>query len=173
MNQNEHISLSMNKKEFVLHIFEEFLHLKLYCFQPENIMLLDKHATNPDIKIIDFGMAQRFIQGEEYRSLGGTPQYIGESTFQTLIPKEIHNWYVKLNSLNASDWKHLQMHKCKYKMWFWVQVNVLILVQKHPPTHVHLKRLEPFSTVFRYCTKITNLKGAIWQIYGMKLETTF
>jgi len=41
-------------------------------------MLSDKLAPNPDIKIIDFGMAHRFIQGEEYKSLGGTPQYIGE-----------------------------------------------------------------------------------------------
>lgn len=41
-------------------------------------MLSDKLAPNPDIKIIDFGMAHRFVQGEEYKSLGGTPQYIGE-----------------------------------------------------------------------------------------------
>ncbi len=41
-------------------------------------MLSDKHAPNPDIKIVDFGMAHRFTQGEEYKSLGGTPQYIGE-----------------------------------------------------------------------------------------------
>lgn len=50
----------------------------LFVLQPENIMLSDKHAPKPDIKIIDFGMAHRFIQGEEYKSLGGTPQYIGE-----------------------------------------------------------------------------------------------
>lgn len=42
-------------------------------------MLSDKHDPHPDIKIIDFGMAHSFIQGEEYKSLGGTPQYIGES----------------------------------------------------------------------------------------------
>ncbi|XP_055075507.2 death-associated protein kinase 2 isoform X1 [Misgurnus anguillicaudatus] len=47
-----------------------------FDLKPENIMLLDKHATIPDIKIIDFGMAHRFIQDEEYKSLGGTPQYI-------------------------------------------------------------------------------------------------
>uniref|UniRef100_A0A8C1TVK3 Si:dkey-240h12.4 n=1 Tax=Cyprinus carpio TaxID=7962 RepID=A0A8C1TVK3_CYPCA len=47
-----------------------------FDLKPENIMLSDKHAPNPDIKIIDFGMAYRFIQGEEYKSSGGTPQYI-------------------------------------------------------------------------------------------------
>uniref|UniRef100_A0AAY5EJ37 Protein kinase domain-containing protein n=1 Tax=Electrophorus electricus TaxID=8005 RepID=A0AAY5EJ37_ELEEL len=47
-----------------------------FDLKPENIMLLVKHAPSPDIKIIDFGMAHRFIQGVEYRSMGGTPQYI-------------------------------------------------------------------------------------------------
>ncbi|KAI7798974.1 putative death-associated protein kinase 2, partial [Triplophysa rosa] len=69
--------------EFMKQILEgvKYMHQKNiahFDLKPENIMLLDKHATNPDIKIIDFGMAQRFIQGEEYRSLGGTPQYIGD-----------------------------------------------------------------------------------------------
>ncbi|XP_076864096.1 death-associated protein kinase 2 isoform X2 [Brachyhypopomus gauderio] len=47
-----------------------------FDLKPENIMLSVKHAPNPDIKIIDFGMAHRFSQGEEYKSMGGTPQYI-------------------------------------------------------------------------------------------------
>ncbi|KAA0710201.1 Death-associated protein kinase 2 [Triplophysa tibetana] len=67
--------------EFMKQILEgvKYMHQKNighFDLKPENIMLLDKHASNADIKIIDFGMAQRFIQGEEYRSLGGTPQYI-------------------------------------------------------------------------------------------------
>lgn len=41
-------------------------------------MLSDKQVSDPDIKIIDFGMAHRFLQGEEYKSMGGTPQYIGK-----------------------------------------------------------------------------------------------
>uniref|UniRef100_A0A8B9KNT3 Si:dkey-240h12.4 n=1 Tax=Astyanax mexicanus TaxID=7994 RepID=A0A8B9KNT3_ASTMX len=51
-------------------------HVTHFDLKPENIMLSDKHAPNPDIKIIDFGMAHCFIQGEEYKSMGGTPQYI-------------------------------------------------------------------------------------------------
>lgn len=47
-------------------------------FQPENIMLSDKVSPNPNIKLIDFGLAHLFLPGEEYRSTSGTPQYIGE-----------------------------------------------------------------------------------------------
>lgn len=46
--------------------------------QPENIMLSDKVSPHPDVKLIDFGLAHRFHQGEEYRSTSGTPQYIGK-----------------------------------------------------------------------------------------------
>lgn len=49
-----------------------------FLFQPENIMLSDKNAEHPEIKIIDFGLAHRFEAGEEYKSLCGTPQYVGE-----------------------------------------------------------------------------------------------
>lgn len=41
-------------------------------------MLADKTMPHPHIKIIDFGLAHRLKQGEEYRSLSGTPQYIGK-----------------------------------------------------------------------------------------------
>lgn len=41
-------------------------------------MLSDKVSPHPNIKLIDFGLAHRFQQGEEYRSTSGTPQYIGE-----------------------------------------------------------------------------------------------
>ncbi|KAM6904305.1 death-associated protein kinase 2 isoform 1-T1 [Lycodopsis pacificus] len=44
--------------------------------QPENIMLSDKVAAQPNIKLIDFGLAHHFHQGEEYKSTSGTPQYI-------------------------------------------------------------------------------------------------
>lgn len=67
--------------EFMKQILEgvSYMHKKTvghFDLKPENIMLSDKLAPNPDIKIIDFGMAHRFVQGEEYKSLGGTPQYI-------------------------------------------------------------------------------------------------
>ncbi|KAG5264612.1 hypothetical protein AALO_G00256110 [Alosa alosa] len=51
-------------------------HIGHFDLKPENVMLLSNTLPNPDVKIIDFGMAHRFIQGEEYRSMGGTPQYI-------------------------------------------------------------------------------------------------
>ncbi|KAL7851583.1 hypothetical protein AOLI_G00219390 [Acnodon oligacanthus] len=56
-----------------------FMHNKQiahFDLKPENIMLSDKKAEHPEIKIIDFGLAQRLTPGEEYRSLCGTPQYI-------------------------------------------------------------------------------------------------
>ncbi|XP_066529903.1 death-associated protein kinase 2 [Hoplias malabaricus] len=67
--------------EFMKQILEgvRFMHSRNvghFDLKPENIMLSDKKASNPDIKIIDFGMAHCFIQGEEYKSMGGTPQYI-------------------------------------------------------------------------------------------------
>lgn len=46
--------------------------------QPENIMLSDKEAPHPNIKLIDFGLAHQFLPGEEYKSTSGTPQYIGQ-----------------------------------------------------------------------------------------------
>ncbi|XP_067112318.1 death-associated protein kinase 2 [Osmerus mordax] len=47
-----------------------------FDLKPENIMLSDKMAPHPDIKIIDFGLAHHFMPGEEYKSMSGTPQYI-------------------------------------------------------------------------------------------------
>lgn len=45
--------------------------------QPENIMLQDKDVPKPWIKIIDFGLAQQLEDGIIFKSLCGTPQYIG------------------------------------------------------------------------------------------------
>uniref|UniRef100_A0A3B4XF53 Si:dkey-240h12.4 n=1 Tax=Seriola lalandi dorsalis TaxID=1841481 RepID=A0A3B4XF53_SERLL len=69
--------------EFMKQILEGlgFMHSKNiahFDLKPENIMLSDKVSPHPDIKLIDFGLAHRFHQGEEYRSTSGTPQYIGE-----------------------------------------------------------------------------------------------
>ncbi|KAM6959144.1 death-associated protein kinase 2-like [Aplochiton taeniatus] len=67
--------------EFMKQILEgvSFMHSKHivhFDLKPENIMLSEKAAPHPNIKIIDFGMAHNFQQGEEYKSMGGTPQYI-------------------------------------------------------------------------------------------------
>ncbi|AWP04937.1 putative death-associated protein kinase 2-like [Scophthalmus maximus] len=67
--------------EFMKQILEGlgFMHSKNiahFDLKPENIMLSDKVSPNPNIKLIDFGLAHCFHQGEEYRSSSGTPQYI-------------------------------------------------------------------------------------------------
>ncbi|XP_028835860.1 death-associated protein kinase 2-like isoform X2 [Denticeps clupeoides] len=67
--------------EFMKQILEavSFMHSKKiahFDLKPENMMLLDKEVSHPHIKIIDFGLAHCFIQGKEYKSLSGTPQYI-------------------------------------------------------------------------------------------------
>ncbi|XP_055013258.1 death-associated protein kinase 2 isoform X2 [Boleophthalmus pectinirostris] len=46
-----------------------------FDLKPENIMLSEK-VSEPNIKLIDFGLAQRLEPGQEYRSTSGTPQYI-------------------------------------------------------------------------------------------------
>ncbi|KAK0133034.1 Death-associated protein kinase 3 [Merluccius polli] len=67
--------------EFLKQILEAvgFMHNKQiahFDLKPENIMLSDKDAEHPNIKLIDFGLAHQFKQGEEYKSMCGTPQYI-------------------------------------------------------------------------------------------------
>lgn len=67
--------------EFMKQILEglAFMHSKNiahFDLKPENVMLSDKVSPHPKIKLIDFGLAHRFQQGEEYRSTSGTPQYI-------------------------------------------------------------------------------------------------
>ncbi|XP_028566649.2 death-associated protein kinase 2-like isoform X2 [Podarcis muralis] len=47
-----------------------------FDLKPENIMLFQKDAPNPLIKIIDFGLAQKLEEGVTFKSLCGTPQYI-------------------------------------------------------------------------------------------------
>ncbi|KAM6974427.1 death-associated protein kinase 2 isoform 2-T2 [Tautogolabrus adspersus] len=66
--------------EFMKQILEalRFMHAKNIVhldLKPENMMLSDK-SSHPIVKLIDFGLAQRLRQGEEYRSTSGTPQYI-------------------------------------------------------------------------------------------------
>ncbi|KAG7225353.1 hypothetical protein INR49_027336 [Caranx melampygus] len=73
--------LEIEAIEFMKQILEGlgFMHSKNiahFDLKPENIMLSDKVSPNPDVKLIDFGLAHRFHQGEEYRSTSGTPQYI-------------------------------------------------------------------------------------------------
>ncbi|KAM9340574.1 death-associated protein kinase 2 [Symphorus nematophorus] len=73
------ILLESEAIEFMKQILEGlgFMHSKNiahFDLKPENIMLSDK--VSPNVKLIDFGLAHHFHQGEEYRSTSGTPQYI-------------------------------------------------------------------------------------------------
>ncbi|XP_053561295.1 death-associated protein kinase 2 isoform X1 [Bombina bombina] len=52
-------------------------HIAHFDLKPENIMLLEKDVPHPKIKIIDFGLAQKIEDGAVFKSLCGTPQYIG------------------------------------------------------------------------------------------------
>ncbi|KAM3596638.1 uncharacterized protein V6R79_018439 [Siganus canaliculatus] len=79
--------------EFMKQILEGlgFMHNKNiahFDLKPENIMLSDKESPSPIIKLIDFGLAHHFHQGEEYRSTSGTPQYIAPEViaFEPLSP---------------------------------------------------------------------------------------
>uniref|UniRef100_A0A8C0C015 Protein kinase domain-containing protein n=1 Tax=Buteo japonicus TaxID=224669 RepID=A0A8C0C015_9AVES len=70
--------------EFLVQILRgvEYLHahhIAHFDLKPENIMLQEKHVPKPWIKIIDFGLAQRLEDGITFKSLCGTPQYIGAS----------------------------------------------------------------------------------------------
>ena len=49
------------------------------ALQPENIMLLDKNAPLPRIKLIDFGLAHKIEAGVEFKNIFGTPEFVGKT----------------------------------------------------------------------------------------------
>ncbi|KAM7372754.1 hypothetical protein PAMP_007652 [Pampus punctatissimus] len=74
--------------EFMKQILEglRFMHSKNiahFDLKPENIMLSDKASPHPNIKLVDFGLAHHFHQGEEYRSSSGTPQYMAPEAIES------------------------------------------------------------------------------------------
>lgn len=46
--------------------------------QPENIMLLNRSAPHPRIKIIDFGLAHKIDFGNDFKNIFGTPEFVGQ-----------------------------------------------------------------------------------------------
>lgn len=57
-----------------------YLHSKRiahFDLKPENIMLLDKNVPNPRIKLIDFGIAHQIKDGNEFKNIFGTPEFVG------------------------------------------------------------------------------------------------
>ncbi|NP_001084771.1 death associated protein kinase 1 S homeolog [Xenopus laevis] len=52
------------------------LQIAHFDLKPENIMLLDRNAPKPRIKIIDFGLAHRIDSGNEFKNIFGTPEFV-------------------------------------------------------------------------------------------------
>ncbi|XP_065133177.1 death-associated protein kinase 3 [Paramisgurnus dabryanus] len=56
-----------------------YLHSKRiahFDLKPENIMLLDKNVPSPRIKLIDFGIAHQIKDGNEFKNIFGTPEFV-------------------------------------------------------------------------------------------------
>ncbi|XP_032902579.1 death-associated protein kinase 3 [Amblyraja radiata] len=67
--------------EFLKQILDgvHYLHSKKiahFDLKPENIMLLDKNVPNPRIKLIDFGIAHKIEDGNEFKNIFGTPEFV-------------------------------------------------------------------------------------------------
>lgn len=48
-------------------------------------MLLDKNVPNPRIKLIDFGIAHQIKEGNEFKNIFGTPEFVGRSSMSLVI----------------------------------------------------------------------------------------
>ncbi|XP_077323975.1 death-associated protein kinase 2-like isoform X2 [Lithobates pipiens] len=84
-------------------------------------MLLEKDVPHPRIKIIDFGLAQKFEDGTVYKILCGTPQYIAPEVINyeplgpptdmcermTAVECLIHPWIKPLNRKQAVKQKSI------------------------------------------------------------------
>ncbi|XP_042615936.1 death-associated protein kinase 3-like [Cyprinus carpio] len=67
--------------QFIKQILEgvHYLHTRNiahFDLKPENIMLLDKNAPLPRIKLIDFGLAHKIAEGVEFKNIFGTPEFV-------------------------------------------------------------------------------------------------
>ena len=58
-----------------------FLHNKRVAhldLKPENIMLLNKEQRPPVVKLIDFGLSQHIVPGQDISAAHGTPEFVGK-----------------------------------------------------------------------------------------------
>lgn len=57
--------------------------LRVCSLQPQNILLTSARPLG-DIRIVDFGLSRRMDSITELREILGTPEYVGESCFESL-----------------------------------------------------------------------------------------
>ncbi|RVE71822.1 hypothetical protein OJAV_G00055610 [Oryzias javanicus] len=67
--------------QFIKQILDgvQYLHSKRiahFDLKPENIMLLDRNASLPRIKLIDFGLAHQIEAGADFKNIFGTPEFV-------------------------------------------------------------------------------------------------
>ncbi|XP_028661378.2 death-associated protein kinase 1 [Erpetoichthys calabaricus] len=67
--------------EFLKQILDgvHYLHSKQiahFDLKPENIMLLNRNALHPRIKLIDFGLAHKIDFGNDFKNIFGTPEFV-------------------------------------------------------------------------------------------------
>lgn len=67
--------------QFIKQILDgvQYLHsrgIAHFDLKPENIMLLDRNAALPRIKLIDFGLAHKIEPGADFKNIFGTPEFV-------------------------------------------------------------------------------------------------
>lgn len=62
--------------QIVVFRYHQAFTVNCFHFQPENIMLLDRQSTK--IKLIDFGLARKLNDKEDYRAMMGTAEFVGK-----------------------------------------------------------------------------------------------
>ncbi|XP_041956857.1 death-associated protein kinase 1 [Alosa sapidissima] len=67
--------------EFLKQILDGVLYLHSkriahFDLKPENIMLLNRSAPHPRIKLIDFGLAHKIDFGNDFKNIFGTPEFV-------------------------------------------------------------------------------------------------
>lgn len=80
MAQKESLS-EEEATQFIKQILDgvQYLHsrgIAHFDLKPENIMLLDRNAALPRIKLIDFGLAHKIEPGADFKNIFGTPEFV-------------------------------------------------------------------------------------------------
>ena len=68
------LSLNISNPSIRIKLNNFVLYLCL-VLQPENIMLLNRNSH--EVKLIDFGLSRKLLNGKEIREMIGTPEFVG------------------------------------------------------------------------------------------------